>query len=129
MNLFVLMIILTIIFAVIISKIRVAQEYQRFAVFNNIGQYEGLKGPGLFWKWSGNGIKWFRVAVGDKGELIGFNVAKFEDTNIPTICDGKTPIGSVIRVVSFADDKVQVVLEPNQERTAICEKCGHEMVV
>ena len=129
MNLFVLMIILTILFAVIASKIRIVQEYQRFAVFNNIGQYKGLKGPGLFWKWSGNGVKWLRVAVGDKGELVGSNVAKFEDMHIPTRCDGKTPIGSVIRVTAFVEDEIQAVLETNQERTVICEKCGHEMVV
>src|SRR5471030_3186297 len=41
-------ILLFILILVVISGIRVAQEYQRGVVFR-LGRYKGLRGPGLYW--------------------------------------------------------------------------------
>src|SRR5579863_10617929 len=35
-------------FAVFVSGLRIAREYQRAVVFR-LGRYQGLRGPGLFW--------------------------------------------------------------------------------
>jgi regulator of protease activity HflC (stomatin/prohibitin superfamily) len=40
--------VLLILFVIVISGIRIAQEYQRGVVFR-LGRYKGLRGPGLFW--------------------------------------------------------------------------------
>ncbi len=34
---------------VLLSGLRIAQEYQRGVLFRLGGRYRGLKGPGLFW--------------------------------------------------------------------------------
>src|SRR5579872_7372386 len=41
-------IILLVLFAVFVSGLRIAREYQRAVVFR-LGRYNGLRGPGLFW--------------------------------------------------------------------------------
>ena len=42
------MIILVVIFFILLSGLRVAQEYQRGVVFR-LGRYVGIRGPGLYW--------------------------------------------------------------------------------
>ena len=37
-----------ILFAIFVSGLRIAREYQRAVVFR-LGRYNGLRGPGLFW--------------------------------------------------------------------------------
>src|SRR6202046_2854753 len=37
-----------VIFLLVVSGIRVAQEYQRGVVFR-LGRYKGLRGPGIYW--------------------------------------------------------------------------------
>ena len=46
---------------------RVTSEHQRYAMFN-IGKYQGLKGPGLVFKWPWVTIYWLRITIGDQGE-------------------------------------------------------------
>ncbi len=43
-----LLIPLGILFVVLLSGIRIAQEYERSVVFR-LGRYTGLRGPGIFW--------------------------------------------------------------------------------
>src|SRR5580693_6116301 len=41
-------VLLVILFAIFLSGLRIAREYQRAVVFR-LGRYSGLRGPGLFW--------------------------------------------------------------------------------
>ena len=41
-------IIVAIVIVVLLSGLRIAQEYQRGVVFR-LGRYTGLRGPGLYW--------------------------------------------------------------------------------
>ena len=41
-------IIIAIVIVVLLSGLRIAQEYQRGVVFR-LGRYTGLRGPGLYW--------------------------------------------------------------------------------
>jgi regulator of protease activity HflC (stomatin/prohibitin superfamily) len=40
--------VLLVVFAIFISRLRIAREYQRAVVFR-LGRYNYLRGPGLFW--------------------------------------------------------------------------------
>src|ERR1700751_4398758 len=41
-------VIIVVVIVVLLSGLRIAQEYQRGVVFR-LGRYKGLRGPGLFW--------------------------------------------------------------------------------
>jgi hypothetical protein len=123
-------ILVVIIIAIILlaSSIKIASDHQRFAVYA-LGQYKGLKGPGLFVKLLG-GEKWIRISIGDRFELISPNVAKVDNFAVPVEADGKVPINSFIRVTGFKDNStVLTISDANQRRTIKCEKCGHEIKV
>ncbi len=66
----------------VISRIRIASERQRFAEFSE-EVYRGLKGPGILFKFSGPRTKWIRISVGDKINLIDFNKGIIGRATIP----------------------------------------------
>ena len=107
------------------ASIRVASEYQRFALFR-LGRYFGLKGPGLI-------ViipvidKCFKISIGDQGLLIGNGIGKFKETEVPVEYTEKNYVGSQIKVSGFSNNKIQVVLASDQRHIVKCEKCGHEM--
>src|SRR6202790_510894 len=45
---FIMIVVLLILFAIFVSGLRIAREYQRAVVFR-LGRYNALRGPGLFW--------------------------------------------------------------------------------
>lgn len=89
----------------------------------------GLKGPGLVLKSPGSESKWTKIVVGDRGELVAPEVGSFKKIQIPVRGDGQIKVGSIIRIIGFETNLVQIMADPDQRRTVICEKCGHEMSV
>lgn len=122
--------ILIIIFLVFLlsSAIKIASENERFAAFT-LGRFKGLKGPGLVLKIPGSESKWTKIAVGDRGELVAPEVGSFKKIQIPVRADGQIKVGSIVRIIGFESNLVQVMGDPDQRRTVICEKCGHEISV
>ena len=117
-----------IIFVFLASVIKIASKNQRFALFN-IGNFVEFKGPGLLFKWPWSAIFWERLTVGDHGELISNELAKFKDIEIPIKCEGEVSIGSRIRITDFSEKHALVKKDPDLKRSIICEKCGHKMEI
>ncbi len=108
-------VILIILIVMFIFITRVVSKHQRFVLFN-IGKYQGLKGPGLVFKWPWSANYWLRITVGDQGELIKDDLGKFNGLEIPIESIEKIKIGSKIRVIGFTENKIQIdlYLDPNQ---------------
>ncbi len=105
---------------------KIAREGSRFAVFI-LGRYAGLKGPGFLFKWWSNETKWVHLNLGDSGELMDQQVGKFKEYNLTVLTESQIPIGSKIRITGFTEDKVCIVLAPDQRKSVTCDKCGHEI--
>jgi len=112
----------------IVSRIKLAQDQERFCIFI-LGKYKGLKGPGIFYKFSGGEVKWVRLRLGDKGHLLSKNIARFQNNDIPIISHSKIEIGSNIQITGFENDKIIINQSLDQGKTIKCEKCGHKMVI
>jgi regulator of protease activity HflC (stomatin/prohibitin superfamily) len=106
-----------------ILAIRKIPETQRLEVYRR-GQSIGLKGPGIVIMIPGID-KGERISVGDRGELVGPNVAMINGIQARVRIDGTVRIGQSVRVKGFVADKVFVSLDQDQVRTFVCEKCGH----
>ncbi len=111
-----------------VSFIKNASENQRFALFNFVN-FIHLKGPGIVIKWPWNAIRWVKLTIGDRGELIGDKLMKLKDIEMPIEPEGKIPIGSFIRIKSFSEQCVFVIADPDQRRKVTCERCGHKMEI
>lgn len=108
--------------------IRIAGEYQRFAVFA-LGRFVGLRGPGLIYRWPGGGGRWIRISVGDFGELVGPHVGRFSGVDMPASYEGNIRLGASVRISGFTSDEVLVEADPTRVRKVTCERCGHEMAI
>ena len=119
---------IAILFLLLVRCIKIAAEKDRFAVFR-LGRYAGLKGPGLLLKLSGSETQWERLTVGTRGELVAPGVGQFKKVQVPVEIDKGVHAGSVIRIIGFTGDSVLAMLDPEQRRKVVCEKCGHEMTI
>lgn len=126
MNLWLLLALLVILYAVF--RIKIASEHERFTV-HRLGKFVGFKGPGLLIKWSGTEDKWTRIIAGDRGELTDQAVAKVNGVHIPVELEGTGSTGQFVRIKGFLPGTAKVILDSNQARTIICEKCGHENMI
>ena len=88
-------------------SMRVVGEEQRIALFR-LGRYIGLKGPGLVMvvPYMDRGCK---ITVDDQGELIAGGTGKFGEFEVPVVYNSSIATGSTIRVVGFAQDRLQVM--------------------
>ncbi len=112
----------------IFVSIRIAGEYERFAVFV-LGRFAGIKGPGLLLRWPGSGAVWTRISVGDSGELLGPDIGRFSDVDLPVAYEGNLRLGTSVRITGFTSDEIKVEADPTKSRRIKCEECGHEMTV
>ncbi len=108
--------------------IRIASEYQRFAVFV-LGRFAGLRGPGLIFRLPCGGSRWIRISVGDFGELVGPHVGRFSGVDMPASYEGNIRPGGSVRIAGFTSDEVLVEADPTHVRKITCERCGHEMAI
>ena len=105
--------------------LRIASEGERFAVFV-FGRFDGLKGPGLLWKIPGQTGQWVRLRLGERGEMLGPDMARFGEHDIPVGFESPVRLGAFIRIVGFEKKSVRVKPDPDQTRIHRCPKCGHE---
>ena len=112
----------------LIRNIKIASENERFAVFS-LGRYAGLKGPGLLQKIQGVGGQWVKLSVGDRGKLIAPGMCSIKNIQVPVQIDSKVEINKAIRIIGFDSDTIKAMLDPDQSRKIVCEKCGHEMII
>lgn len=105
--------------------LRIASEGERFAAFV-LGRYIGLKGPGLLWKMPGQTGQWVRLRLGERGEMLGPDVARFGEHDVPVNTESPVRLGAFIRIAGFGKDSVRVELDTNQMQIHRCPKCGHE---
>ena len=126
MNTILIIALIFIVLIFIVSRVKLAQDQERFCIFI-LGKYKGLKGPGIFYKFSGGEVKWIRLRLGDKGKLLSKDIARFKNNDIPIISHTNIEISSTIQIIGFEDDKVIIEKSHDQGKTIICEKCGHEM--
>jgi hypothetical protein len=92
---------------------RIAPAHQRYAWFD-IGKYQGLKGPGLVFKWPWSSVSWTRLGIGDQGEFVEDGPGKFNGLEIPIETFNKIEQGSKVRISGFTESKVQVVPDPDK---------------
>lgn len=100
------------------QSIRVASEYQRFAVFV-VGRFGGFRGPGLLLKIPGSANKWVRLSVGDEGTLMGPDVARFGQCDIPVSSKEKIRLGSLVRIVGFSETVAEISASAKNSENAV----------
>lgn len=97
-------------------SIRVVPERQRIALFRH-RHYAGLKGPGAV-------IvvplldRYCKINEGDQGLLLTSEKGKFGEFEVPVIFNYSIPNGSPIKVVGFAQDRLQVMQESTIRKPA-----------
>ena len=106
--------------------IRIAGEYERFAV-TTLGRFSGLKGPGLLFRWLGGESTWTRIAIGDSGELMGPDVGRFDGLDLPVRYDGSLRLGTAVKITGFTETEIKVEADPSKSRAIKCDKCGQEI--
>ena len=114
-----------IIFVLFIAGIKILKDQERFAVIL-LGKFQKFKGPGLMVKWPSTEIKWIKVSVGDRGEVLTPGWVHICDRDLPFKPDNSIKVGNFVRIMGFTEDKLIVAYDDNQQRTMICENCGHE---
>lgn len=122
----VLYIALIVVALIFLSSFRIAKEHERFAVFI-MGRFLKLKGPGLILKIPGQSSEFVRIAIGNRGELVGDGFAKFNNKTIPVKLAGTVPIGTTVQIRSFSESEILVYPDTSRRKKVVCEKCGHEM--
>jgi regulator of protease activity HflC (stomatin/prohibitin superfamily) len=125
---YVLIIIIIILIVFLSRSLRIAQDQERFACFT-LGQYKELKGPGLLFKFPDSAVEWVRIRLGNKGELLSNDIARFQNKDMPIISSSNISIGSIVQITGFENNKINIQLSPNQTKNIICPKCGHEIQI
>lgn len=107
---------------ILVFHIRIVREDERLVV-HRLGQFHGLRGPGLVFKLYIDTAE--PLAIGARGEALGTGAARFGAVEAPVQSEDAVGLGSVVRVVGFGEDRVQVTLDTDQTRSFVCQKCGH----
>lgn len=89
--------------------IKTIPDRQRLAVVR-AGRFRRLVGPGIVFLLALPGMRHQRIALGDRGQLMTMNQARFGDMPLPVVLRGTATSGTV-RVVGFRDDAVVVAAE------------------
>ena len=97
---------LAVIVVIAVMLVKITPETRRYAVFVG-GQFEGLKGPGLVFKFPRSNVKWLSLAIGDRGTLASTEIAAFGDSQVPVEVSVGTA-NSRIRIIGFKGPKVIV---------------------
>ena len=108
--------------------LKVLRDQERFAIFT-LGKFQKFKGPGLVFKWPNGLPKWIKVSVGDRGEVLKPDWVRICDWDMPFEYDSSIQVGNFVRIMGFSEDKLIVAYDNNQERSMICESCGHENIL
>ena len=90
-----------------------------------LGRFQKFKGPGVLVKWSGGEALWIKVSVGDRGEVLTPGWVHICDRGLPFKPDNSIKVGNLVRIMGFTEDKLIVAYDNYQERSMICENCGH----
>ena len=114
-----------IIAVLLIARIKLVKEQERFAVIM-LGTFRGFKGPGLLYKLSGREVQWIRVSSGDRGEMVSPGVVRVNGADVPCATGSDLGPGTFVRVSGFDPAGINVVNDSDQRRAFVCEKCGHE---
>ncbi len=122
----IILIIIAIYYLVKITK--VIPSGSCFAVVT-LGQFKEFRGPGLHFKWSGGETTWQKLTTGERGIYVADGVAKFHELDLPVITKEKIEIGSFVKITSFTNEGMEISLDPNQTKSYICEKCGHNNLI
>jgi hypothetical protein len=87
-------------------SMRVVAEQQRIALFR-LRRYAGLKGPGLVMV-----VPYLdrecKISIGDQGVLMADGKGMFREFQLPVVFTGSIPTGATIRVIGFAQERLQV---------------------
>lgn len=77
--------------------IHILRDDERLALFRH-GRYRGLKGPGIVLRLPFSGT-FSRLRVGDTGDLVTIDLARFGNLNVPVTGDNMT--SSPVRITGF----------------------------
>jgi regulator of protease activity HflC (stomatin/prohibitin superfamily) len=117
-----------IIFVLFIAGIKILRDQERVAVIL-LGRFQKFKGPGLMVKWPSTEIKWIKVSVGDRGEVLTPEWVRIQNRDMPFKPDNSIKVGNFVRIMGFTEDKLIVAYDDNQQRSMICENCGHANIL
>lgn len=121
----VLIIVFFLLVGVLYRAIKIIPEGSRMATFDLV-DFKQLIGPGItFINPFGAGLYQI-ISVGDRAQLSDSEHVKIKTLQIPCQTEGKIEPGQMVRISGFSANTVLTVLDPDQTKTFICEKCGHE---
>jgi hypothetical protein len=112
----------------VLMRLKIIKENERFAI-HILGQFKGLKGPGLLIKFAGKEAKWTLIKADDRGKVVTDNMFRIKEKDIPFKSADKVRPGSFVRISGFENEHVIVVKDMDQRNTFICEKCGHQNII
>lgn len=107
----------------LLFHIRIVPDGERLVV-QRLGRFHGLRGPGLVFKLFIESVE--PLAMGARGEALGTGSARFGAVEAPVRAQDGVGHGSIVRVVGFDEDRVEVALDTDQTRSFVCQKCGHQ---
>ena len=107
---------------------KILRDQERFAVFI-LGRFKNFKGPGLVFKWPNGLPKWIKVSVGDRGKVLKPDWVRIRDWDLPFEYDSSIQVGNFVRIMGFSEGKLIVAYDNNQQRSTVCENCGHENLI
>ena len=86
--------------------VRVVPEHHRFAVFVG-GRFTGLRGPGILVRMPVPAVKWLRLRIGDRVDVVSRNLAKVGNFHFPvTVQSGDA--GKVMRIKAFQEGGIVI---------------------
>lgn len=109
---------------VLMASLKIVSESERFAVFV-LGRFAGLRGPGLVLKVPGQPQRWQRIKIGSCGEMVGPDLVRLDDCEVPAVAEARFRLGAKVSVVGFEDSAVRVDLNPELATRVTCPECGH----
>ncbi|HWU39513.1 MAG TPA: hypothetical protein VN203_17835 [Candidatus Acidoferrum sp.] len=89
--------------------VRVVPEHHRFAVFVG-GRFTGLRGPGILVRMPVPAVKWLRLRIGDRVDVVSKNLAKVGDFHFPVIVESGDA-GTVMRIKVFRESSIVIGAE------------------
>jgi regulator of protease activity HflC (stomatin/prohibitin superfamily) len=109
-------------------RLRIVQENERFVV-HTLGQYKGMKGPGLHIKWSGTETEWTMIKADDRGKAVTEKMIRVNEVDVPYKSEERIKIGDFLRICGFDGETVIAVSDADQRSSFVCERCGHHNIL
>ena len=118
-----LLVLVLVVMLILVQSIKIAGESERFAVLT-LGRFHAYSGPGLIVIIPYT-QRAFRLRVGDVGELVSSEFARFGELDIPVKNVGSLRPGQAVKIDGFDGVEPQLAASAVPVKT-MCPNCGHQ---